>query len=61
MKDHSCDIRRMVMTTLLSAPIMMRLAEPHQHHTGVDTPELALIVFFIIIIVLMTGLVLNKD
>jgi len=49
------------MTTLLSAPIMMRLAEHYHHHTGIDTPEIALVVFCFIAIVLMTGLVLKKD
>jgi len=49
------------MTTLLSAPIMMRLAEHHHHHTGVDAPEIALLVFCFIAIVLITGLVLKRD
>ncbi|HYA14744.1 MAG TPA: hypothetical protein VEF33_10445 [Syntrophales bacterium] len=49
------------MTTLLSAPIMMRLAEHYHHHTGIDTPEIALFVFCFIAIVLMAGLVLKKD
>ncbi|HVO64960.1 MAG TPA: hypothetical protein VMT12_00625 [Syntrophales bacterium] len=49
------------MTTLLSAPIMMRLAEHHHHHTGIDTPEIALVVFCFVVIVLMTGLVLKRD
>jgi len=49
------------MTTLLSAPIMMRLAEHYHHHTEVDTPEIALFVFCVIAIVLMTGLVIKRD
>ena len=49
------------MTTLISAPIIMRLAEHHHHHIGVDTPELALLVFCFIAIVLMMGLVLKRD
>jgi len=49
------------MATLISAPIMMRLAEHHHHHIGVDTPEIALFVFCFIAIVLMTGLVLKRD
>jgi hypothetical protein len=51
----------MDMTTLLSAPIMMRLAEPHHHHTGVDIPEIVFVVFCFIAIVLMMGLVLKRD
>ena len=49
------------MTTLLSAPIMMRLAEPHHHNTGFDIPEIAIVVFCFIAVVLMMGLVLKKD
>ena len=40
---------------------MMRLVEPHHHHTGVDIPEIAFVVFCLIAVVLMMGLALNRD
>ncbi len=40
---------------------MMRLAEPHHHNIGADMPEIAIVVFCFIAIVLMMGLVLKRD
>jgi len=40
---------------------MMRLAEPHHHHTGFNIPEIAFVIFCFVAIVLMMGLAFKRD